>query len=51
MGISQDLRERKQAEDKLREARAELERRVSEKSEELKVANDSLRDLRPVYCK
>jgi PAS domain S-box-containing protein len=45
VGISQDLRQRKQAEDKLREARAELERRVSERSEELKVANDSLRDL------
>jgi PAS domain S-box-containing protein len=45
VGISQDLRERKQAEDKLHEARAELERRVTERSEELKVANDSLRDL------
>jgi PAS domain S-box len=29
VGISQDLRERKQAEDKLHEARAELERRVA----------------------
>ena len=45
VGVSQDLRARKQMEDELSEARAELERRVEERTEELRKANESLRDL------
>ena len=45
VGVSQDLRARKQVEDELSQARAELERRVEERTEELRKANESLRDL------
>jgi PAS domain S-box-containing protein len=45
VGVSQDLKAHKQIEDELSEARAELERRVEDRTEELAKANDSLRDL------
>jgi PAS domain S-box-containing protein len=45
VGVSQDLRARRQVEDELYRARAELEKRVEERTEELRKANDSLRDL------
>jgi signal transduction histidine kinase len=45
IGVSQDIRERKQIEKELQSARAELEKRVEERTEELRRANESLRDL------
>src|SRR6202140_3238637 len=45
VGISQDLSGHKQVEEELQKARAELEKRVEERTEELRKANDSLRDL------
>lgn len=45
VGVSQDLKARKQVEDELCEARAELERRVEARTEELGRANENLRDL------
>lgn len=44
-GVSQDLRGRKQIEMQLQGAREELEKRVAERTEELRRANESLRDL------
>jgi len=45
IGVSQDLSGRKRIERELEIARAELEKRVEERTAELKKANDSLRDL------
>lgn len=45
VGVSQDLTGRKQIELQLQSARQELERRVAERTEELRRANDNLRDL------
>ena len=45
VGVSQDISERKQIEKDLQSARAELEKRVEERTEELRRANESLRDL------
>ena len=45
VGVSQDLSDRKHAEEQLRSAQAELEKRVQERTAELNRANRSLRDL------
>ena len=45
VGVSQDLSGRKQSEEELRSAHAEMERRVLERTAELDIANNSLRDL------
>lgn len=45
VGVSQDLSERKHAEEQLRNVQAELEKRVQERTAELHRANKSLSDL------
>ena len=45
VGVSQDLSGRKQEEEELRQARAELEKQVQERTDELNRANEGLRDL------
>jgi PAS domain S-box-containing protein len=45
VGVSQDLRDRKQVENELKKAHAELETQVEKRTEELNKANHSLRDL------
>lgn len=45
IGVSQDLSARKHAEEQLRNAQAELEKRVQERTAELNRANKGLRDL------
>ena len=45
VGVSQDISGRKQIEKELQSARGELERRVEERTEELRRANENLRDL------
>jgi PAS domain S-box-containing protein len=45
VGVSQDLSGRKRAEEELRQARAELEKQVQERTDELNRANEGLRDL------
>jgi PAS domain S-box-containing protein len=45
VGVSQDLRGRKQVENELKKAHAELETQVTKRTEELNKANHSLRDL------